>query len=283
MNVNPSPTSENSFSAPSGRAAPATLPEAPVRTGRILLGLVVLWLVLMMVFWADKLSRTHIRLHIPGAATESAYTRRLDAMEPHAKLFYPLSMRARDVTAGQALENLARTIGFTLADSQLARLGEQPMVVDYEDVPVYRVLHDLLASSALGFGLVGERMIFFEQQLETQRSGAGLRMLNWRAEGVDLFFRPLCIVPDGRSDLWFSVCLIGRAGQTLDQSDTVQVNVWRGLSLQHMAKTRIGEYGRAKLELATDRLIEFSLQRREAAGSNHRFNYELGFYYCERP
>jgi len=292
MPKTPPPESNPDETPEPGREAPARDPEAlsmapasaprldsPLRT---LLGLIVLWASLLLIFTAHQISDSSIHLEAHGLRTLSHEHSVLEALEPQTKLLLPFSMYFRNTSPREALANIAAhpDINFKLHEGTLDKLDDKVKSLRFEGVPLYQILHGLLPPNArYGFALKGRDLLVFRQQLETQGQPAHKYDLTWQAE-LALSRDPLLIVPSGKIDLWFSVVLKEEFSPPGPQpAPTVQVEVWKGAELLSWSKARLDDKGNAQLSMSTMDNVAFSITRKDEPQGDTPGLYNLQMHY----
>jgi hypothetical protein len=262
---------------PSAALAQRPAPDAPLRT---LLGLLVVWAGLFLVFMAHYISDTRIELSLPvveGLRQEQSIE---SLLEPRAVLLLSYKMHARGISPREALANLAASASFTIDRTKLRDLGlgDRPDDIHFDDLPLYQAVHQLLGDPSRGFALIGRNLIVFAQSLEIEGArDSGLR-LDWKAE-LPLTRQRMLVVPSERSNVWFSIHLTGDPTSTLEDLNSVQVEVWKGSEWLTMAKADLDDAGNAQLSLATVDRIALSIQTRRPPIRNDAGLYALNFFF----
>lgn len=256
--------------------------DSPVRT---LLGLATLWVVLMLIFYAHSLSDSYLHLETPGVKSPQPQEHALfQAMEPHETLLLPFSMRFHDTTPLQALSNIAKYADFRIADSELDRLErkgrkvKEARTLQFDVVPLYRTIHELLGTSSLGFVMRGRNVGFIEQIVEETGAPEQKYVLDWKAD-VELDRHRLLIFPSGTSDLSFSVRLLRDVSVPDAPWRLVQVEVWKGTECLTMAKAALDETGKAQLSMSNVENIAFLIDRQVEPKGDQPGRYNLHFVY----
>jgi len=284
--IPPSEATRGETPEPAREAEPPLMPpasrvalDAPLRT---LLGLIVLWASLLLIFTAHQLSDSSIHLAPHGLRTLSHEHSVLQALDPQTKLLLPFSMYFRNTSPREALASIAAhpDINFKLSDGTLDKLDDKAKTIRFEDMPLYQILHGLLApNDREGFALRGHDLLVFKQQLETQGQPDHKYDLTWQAE-LALSRNPLLIVPTGKIDLWFSVAFREDFSSPGPQpAPTLQVEVWKGTELLSWSKARLDEKGNAQLSMSTMDSIAFSITRKDEPQGDKPGLYKLQMHY----
>ena len=266
---------------PPGEPAAPSPTQGPTESVMgVWLGLIVIWVCLTLVFTAHRLSESYIRLEAPDKPHLNRDQTLLRALEPNVKLLLPFSMYTRGTSPIEALSNVAEQVGFHLDIDRLNRFGidNTKRRIHYESKPLFEVIHDLLRDSTLGFAVKGRELVVFRQSLETEKAGAVVRSLDWKAQ-LDLNTQRMLIVPTSAIDLWFSIRLTGRPDVEPVHWRTVQLELWRGPEWITMSRAQLDATGYAQLNLATADRISFEIRRIEPPEAQMPGAWRLGLHF----
>jgi hypothetical protein len=261
----------------SSQAAGKARVDSPLAT---FMGLIVLWLSLLVIFTAHRLSDSFIRLETPEVKNLNQDQSFLRALEPREELLLPFKMHLRETSARQALVNIAASVGFNIQEENLKkRLSDEPRTIRFNNMPLYKAIHELLHDSNLGFALQERNLFFFKQTLETSGTPEHKYTLDWKAQ-MELTGNRLLVFPSGSSDLYFTIHLIRDVNSPDHQWRTVQVEVWRGTECLTTAKSMLDEKGNAQLSMSTAENIAVSITRLDTPAADSKpGRYGLQFYY----
>ena len=248
----------------------------PDSTFRTLVGLVIVWASLVLVFSAHELSQSHIELELAGLSGSNAVQTLVQGLDPSVKLMVPLSMYSRGMTPRQALVNITSHAGLGVDESSLGWMSDQSRTIEFEQVALYKAIHDLIDDPSIGFALTGRNLLLYPQAFERNPTPGGTDAYYWKAR-LELSNLRLLIVPSAQSDLWVSLRLMSEPSRPPDQWRKIQVELWRGSELLTMTAAQLDEYGGAKLRLDTADRVAFSVRRVGEAGEGRAGVYELSF------
>lgn len=255
--------------------------DSPLRT---LLGLIVLWGSLVLIFSAHRFSESYIRLETPIGIKNSASLDQsiLQSLDPRVELLLPFSMYLGGTSPRQALANIAAHVGFTISEEDLKELsGKEIRTIHYENLPLYKALYDLIQKPSLGFAIQGRTIKIIKQKLEEETGGKAGHGINfgWKAE-LELSKDPLLIIPTGKTDVGFFIHLTRDERQTDGQYNLVQVEVLKGSECLTMAKAQFDENGNAKTSsMSNAQSIALTVARKGKPQPNKPGRFALEFYY----
>lgn len=250
---------------------------APVRerTFLALLGLVILWVTLALMFKAHTLSDTFVVVGMPSDSKQEIDSRYLPLVNSRDKLMLPIAMSWWGVSPRQALSLIAEKLDFEIvgADGVLGLVSDQKQRIHLEDMTLGGAIHRLIGRQDVGFGLRGGReLLLFPQAIAVEPfagdlSGAGPqvdgilpRSLDWTAE-LPVTAQPLIVSPTGQADLRLSIYLRGQpAGVGNDQR--IALELWNGPVWLAMTPIDLNRDGVGGVNLSNaEQLIEVALTR----------------------
>jgi len=246
----------------------------PDSTFRTLVGLVIVWASLVLVFSAHELSQSHIELELAGLSGSNAVQVLVQGLDPRVKLMMPLSMYSGGMTPRQALKNITSYAGLGVDESSLGKMSEQTRTIEFEQVALYKAIHGLIDDPSVGFALTGRNLLLYPQTFERNPTPGGTDAYYWKAR-LELSNLRLLIVPSTQSDLWVSLRLMSEPNRSPDQWRKMQIELWRGSELLTMTVAQLDAYGGAKLRLDTTDRVAFSVRRVSEAGAGRAGVYEL--------
>jgi hypothetical protein len=249
--------------------------DSPVRT---MLGLIVLWASLLLIFSAHHMSESYIRLEKSGLHGMTQDQSLLQALDSRQTMLLPFSMRLQGTSPRQALTNIAGFAAFKIQNNKLDKLNKERQTYQFDLIPLYKAIHEVVHTPKLGLAVRERELQLFEQQLDSRGTPEHKFEMDWKAE-LELDRRRLLIIPSGASDLSFSVYLMRDVNTLKPQWNTVQVEVWKGTECLAMAKAALDEKGKAQLSMSAVENIAFSIARQAAPAGDKPGRYSLGFYY----
>jgi hypothetical protein len=248
-----------------------------------LLGLLVLWITLVLMFKAHTLSDAYL---IVGGTTSQALSEMDRGLAPGGnardKLMLPISMSWGGVSPRQALNLIAAHVGFDLQiDGVENRLDDRRRKIQLENLPLYRAIHRLLGRPDVGYGLRnGRHLLIFAQAMRIEEEGALPKSLEWSAE-LPLSLQPLIVSPAENADLQLSLYLRGQTDEAGVAGERVAVELWEGPTWLAMTHVELNGDGDGEVSLSNfDYLVKLRLARVRSASTDgpNRYRVELTFH-----
>lgn len=254
--------------------------RAADRSGKTAFGLIIVWICMLLVVYANRESNAFIRLDsefrggLPLAHSQVSP----GSLAPQVALQGPISLFQRDTTTRQMLNMLAGYLGFAFPEHELDKLGdagEQVKSVRLEHTPVYSALHQVMNDSRFGIGLHGKDLLIFPQTLESVRGGGNVQEMKWESE-LELSPEALMIFPSADNGLWFKVRLANapQAESTTDKPE-LEIEVWRGTEWLSMARVELDAAGTAQLTMSNVENSQFIVQRLTQDGAKSLYKLQF--------
>jgi hypothetical protein len=242
--------------------------DSPVKT---VLGLLVLWGSLMLIFKAHRISDAEIRLTGAPQVVQAAGSKAPGPLLEACVVALP----GGDSSPREALEKVAASFALEVGQDDLKKLGEKPKAFDIKGVPLYKALHTLVGDPAVGYALQGKAIRLFNQKLENRKN-----LLNWQAE-LPLSDTPMAIFPSGDFDLWFTIHLVRDSANLQDPWRTLQMEIWKGGVHRNTLTQTLDTSGKGMLSMSSPKEnISFQLERKAPPkGSQAAGRYQMMLTY----
>jgi hypothetical protein len=236
-----------------------------------MLGLLVLWGSLSLIFTAHHRSDDFWRLEAPRAASrqDKAGPGILAQLDPGAQILLPFSLH-QHASARRTMRELAAGLGWTVHEATLSRLSERPATLRFDDRPMYEILRQILALSAPaapGLAVHDHELELYPQKL-TKTGGD----LEWRAAGLPLSAQPLLILPGAPGDIWLTVTLSDGA------EPRVQAEAWRGSQRLGAGAAPLDADRGTQLALSHAPEVRLALRPMNPAAQPGAGRYDLQFF-----
>lgn len=228
---------------------------------RSMLGLAVVWGVLYLLAYAQKLSENDISFGVEPATGRSARRASLySALDVRQKVMLPGDVRFHQAPGRQIVKLLLQGSGMRVSDAGLALISDKPRSIEERGKPLYELLHTIIDDPAVGFALRSKEAFIFRQKLENTEPATGpLRQFEWQAI-VDVSVEPTVLFPAGRSDLW---AIISVPPPSTDESKNEQrfaVEIWRSGRPEAMAEGVLGPNKKAQLSFSSEGTVLVTIE-----------------------
>lgn len=259
----PSTTPPASPDAPTAPPAHPARKDHPAHTAhldspwRTMLGLLILWGSLGLIFWANRLD-TFIS-HVDGA--NSATPAQMLVFDQAVDfLLRPCEVNMPNTSPRDALAQMADKLNLQLDKESLDKLlSKASGTFNYTGLPLYKVIHRLIDNRDVGYAIEGRRLLLFAQKQTAP--AAEHKQFTWETE-IELSGKPISIFPSGDSDVWFTIQMIRDLSAGNDPWRTVQIDFWKGAEKQTISRLMLDGSGKAILSMSARENISFQIERK---------------------
>lgn len=216
--------------------------------GRAMLGLVLVWVTLMLLFKAHTMSDTHVQIAQPMEHNGGVELSLMPLLRPQQKLLMPIKLSTLGTTS-DTLGLITSTVRFHYDPDRLpAGINDQVQRFEFSNMTLGQTLHELVGSDETGIALRdGEHLEFLDQELEFIPGDGFPSLLHWRST-LALLLQPLVVNPTGKADIQFAFYL--QEPTTIDGSVShVVFELWGGPTWLTAANIPLDEDGQGSFSL----------------------------------